>query len=100
MGTSVIGDAQPALLDTFFPFDPYRLNNSKRYLSGHYREYQGSLEPDGDSDDNEDESDADELEDEEVQKPSAKRRRLNSSGSFITAFEYEDSPGFLKIDPV
>jgi len=101
--TSVIGDAQPALLDTFFPFDPYRLNNSKRYLSDHYREYQGSLEPDEDevdSDDNEDESDADELEDEEVEKPSAKRRRLNSSGSFIMAFEYEDSPGFLKIDPV
>ena len=101
--TSVIGEAQPALLDTFFPFDPYRLNNSKIYFSDHYREYQGSLEPDEDevdSDDNEEESDADECEDEDFQKPSAKRRRLNSSGSFIMAFEYEDSPGFLKIDPV
>ena len=38
--TSVIGDAKPALLDTFFPFDPYRLKESENFVKCHYREYQ------------------------------------------------------------
>ena len=95
--TSVIGEAQLALLDTFFPFDPYRLNNSKVYIADHYREYQGSLEDDEeevDSDDNESDDE------QHVVEPKAKRRRLNSSGSFTAMFDYEDSPGFLKVDPV
>merc|ERR1712109_28342 len=32
--TSVIGEAKPALLDTFFPFDPYRLEQSKNFVKG------------------------------------------------------------------
>ena len=95
--TSVIGDARPALLDTFFPFDPYRLHLSKSYVADHYREYQGSLLLEEDLDD--DEEDLESGNEEENPKP--KRRRLNSSGSFMdTTFGYEDSPGFLRVDPV
>merc|ERR1711953_200195 len=55
--TSVIGDAKPALLDTFFPFDPYRLEQSKYFVKGHYREYQGSM-LDEESDGSDGESDS------------------------------------------
>merc|ERR1712110_1385139 len=59
--TSVIGEAKPCLLDTFFPFDPYRLRNSKAFISDMYREYQGTLdEEDDSSDSDEDGSENDE----------------------------------------
>ena len=45
--SSVITDAKPCLLDTFFPFDPYRLRKSKVFFVEMYREYQGSLEGEG-----------------------------------------------------
>ena len=99
--TSVIGDAKPALLDTFFPFDPYRLEESKNFVKLHYREYQGSL-GDEDSEGSEDGSDSDDEEDDDSQlvTPKAKRRRLNSSGSFsgmLLDFDH-GSPGFMKVE--
>ena len=106
--TSVIGEAKPCLLDTFFPFDPYRLRNSKAFISDMYREYQGTLEEEDDSSDSdEDGSDADQDNNDEklefeTPPPPSKRRRLNSSGSYPGGFpmmlDYEASPGFLKVD--
>ena len=97
--TSVIGEAKPCLLDTFFPFDPYRLRDSKAFISNMYREYQGTLDEEDSSED------SDEEEDEKSEfetPPPSKRRRLNSSGSYPGGFpmilDYEASPGFLKVD--
>ena len=95
--TTVIGEAKLALLDTFFPFDPYRLKDSKKFVTEHYREYQGSL---ADSED-EDDSDSDESDEEEPPVPKAKRRRLNSSGSWSgLLMDYDASPGFMKVDHI
>ena len=99
--TSVIGEAKPALLDTFFPFDPYRLQLSKSYVAEHYREYQGSLLLEDDDEEDLESGNEEEVEEDIVKPPLTKRRRLNSSGSFMdTTFGYEDSPGFLRVDPV
>ena len=64
-----------------------------------YREYQGTL------DEEEAEEDEDSDEEEEVENqvdvlvtPPAKRRRLDSSGSFAGLDCYVASPGFLKVD--
>ena len=109
--TSVIGDAKPALLDTFFPFDPYRLKESENFVKCHYREYQGSLLDENDSeedsgDESESENDDSILEDanleQSVTTPKPKRRRLNSSGSFsgmlMDFSSHLGSPGFMKVE--
>jgi len=109
--TSVIGDAKPALLDTFFPFDPYRLKESENFVKCHYREYQGSLLDENDSeedsgDESESENDDSILEDvnleQSVTTPKPKRRRLNSSGSFsgmlMDFSNHLGSPGFMKVE--
>ena len=49
-------------LNTFFPFDPYKLPKSSRYIDGVYREW-SAVAIDGDDDEGEDE---DEDEDEDV----------------------------------
>ena len=98
--TSVIGEAKPCLLDTFFPFDPYRLRDSKAFISDMYREYQGTLDED-DNSSNDEESDEEDEKLEFETPPPSKRRRLNSSGSYPGGFrllDYEASPGFLKVD--
>merc|ERR1712020_820404 len=111
------GSAKPILLDTFFPFDPYMLPNSKHFISRYYREYHGNIEVDneedissdedeetmGEQDDSEEESDA------KVRnrkrnlsfsfEKTPKRRRLSSSRSSISSsgvmdFGYALSPGF------
>jgi len=104
--TSVIGEAKPALLDTFFPFDPYRLEQSKNFVKGHYREYQGSmLDEESDGSDDESDSENDETLDSDKDQspmvtPKPKRRRLNSSGSFSGLFMdfNHASPGFMKVE--
>ena len=109
--TSVIGDAKPALLDTFFPFDPYRLKESEFFVKCHYREYQGSLLDENDSeedsgDESESENDDSILEnanlEQSVTTPKPKRRRLNSSGSFsgmlMDFSNHLGSPGFIKVE--
>lgn len=98
--TSVIGDAKPALLDTFFPFDPYRLKGSLNFVADQYREYQGSLEDDSEEEEESD-TDGSDHEDEELPTPKPKRRRLNSSGSLSgLLMDYDVSPGFMKADTV
>lgn len=91
--TSVISDAKPALLDTFFPFDPYRLKDSKSFISAQYREFKGFAIDNDSDEDSESEYEEDE---ENEQVPLAKRRRLNSSGSLLELDLI--SPGFVQVD--
>jgi hypothetical protein len=98
LASTSIEDAKPMLLDTFFPFDPYRLKASRHFIIEMYREYQGTLE-DEDSSDDDDDDEEDEIDDIETmtdllfQPPNPKRRRINSTGSHHD-FDYETSPGF------
>ena len=112
--------AKPVLLDTFFPFDPYKLTDSKHFIDLHYREYHGHIELDNEEDmssDDEEEimgeqdSEDDNEEDDDIgtrydkrdsdtcyPKP-PKRRRLSSTRSSISTgslldFGYGLSPGF------
>ena len=113
--------AKPVLLDTFFPFDPYNLSNSKHFMDLHYREYHGNIEVENEEDISSDEdeeimgehddSEDDEKEDVENKRryniidtdacypKTPKRRRLDSSRSSLSAgslldFGYALSPGF------
>ena len=55
-----------AELNTFFPFDPYKLPKSSRYIDGVYREWSAvAINDEDDEDENEDE-DEDENEDEDI----------------------------------
>ena len=113
--------AKPVLLDTFFPFDPYKLNDSKHFIDPHYREYHGNIELEEDDDMSSDEEEeimgeqdySEDENDEEGEIPkryhkmdpdscygrTPKRRRLSSTRSSISAgsvldFGYGLSPGF------
>lgn len=44
-------------LESFFPFDPYRLKTSMRYIDNLYLEWQGDDEEESDEDDGEEEDD-------------------------------------------
>lgn len=60
----VLGDAVHAELNTFFPFDPYKLPRSGAYIESVYREWASvAIDDDEDDDDEDDEED----EGEEVQ---------------------------------
>jgi len=114
-------DAKPVLLDTFFPFDPYKLSLSKKYVEPHYREYHGNIELENEDDDSSDEEevimgeqddseDDNEEENENLKRyrrvdsddsyvKTPKRRRLSSTRSSISTgslvdFGYAYSPGF------
>lgn len=55
-----------AELNTFFPFDPYRLPKSNVYIQGVYREWSSvAIGEDDDEDEDEDEEDEDEDDDDE-----------------------------------
>ncbi|KAF9436231.1 hypothetical protein BGZ76_004519 [Entomortierella beljakovae] len=56
------GGALPHELETFFPFDPYRLPQSAPFMRGIYQEW---VDEDDDEEEEEDEEDYDEYEDEE-----------------------------------
>ena len=111
---------KPVLLDTFFPFDPYKLNDSKHFIDLHYREYHGHIELDNEEDMSSDEeeeimgeqdSEDDNEEDDEIgtrydkidpdacHPKTPKRRRLSSTRSSLSTgslmdFGYGRSPGF------
>jgi len=93
-------------LDTFSPFDPYQLKESENFVKCHYREYQGSLLDENDSEeDSGDESESendDSILEQSVTTPKPKRRRLNSSGSFsgmlMDFSNHLGSPGFMKVE--
>ncbi|KAG6830153.1 hypothetical protein H0H87_008996 [Tephrocybe sp. NHM501043] len=61
---SLLGGTTNPELNTFFPFDPYRLPKSHTYIQTIYREWSTVAL---DEEDDEDEDDEDELEDEETQ---------------------------------
>lgn len=54
----LFSDSMHAELNTFFPFDPYRLPRSNSYIQGVYREW-SSVAIDGDDEDEESDVDAD-----------------------------------------
>jgi len=100
---------KPLLLDCYFPFDPYRLPNSKHWINEFYREYNG--DPHDDSEDEDDDVPYDEAE-EAV--GTCKRERLDSISSLCSVrstrstrsnsvssnipdcLVYETKPGFKK----
>ena len=114
-------ESKPVLLDTFFPFDPYKLSLSKKYIEPQYREYHGNIELEnedddssdddeeimGEQDDSEDDNDEDNenpkryrrLDSDESYTKTPKRQRLSSTRSSISTgslvdFGYAYSPGF------
>lgn len=118
LASSCTADAKPLLLDTLFPFDPYKLAESKKFIVEMYREYQGGLhdeeeeeekenmesssgEDTGDEEEEEDDDDKQlnvHLREVEMSMNAArppKRRRIDSTGSTGGYdFMYETSPGF------
>jgi RNA polymerase I-specific transcription initiation factor RRN3 len=61
-------DSLGAELNTFFPFDPYNLPTSSRYIQGVYREWSSVAIDDGDDDDEDEDEDASDAE-EQVNPP-------------------------------
>ncbi|KAG0265330.1 hypothetical protein BGZ95_003361 [Linnemannia exigua] len=62
-GGQVMGGQLPHELETFFPFDPYRLRRSAPFMQGIYQEWENEED---DEDDEEDEDDYDEYDEEEA----------------------------------
>lgn len=79
------------LLDSFFPFDPYILNRSAKYILPKYREYQGPIEDEEVCDENEE----DDFITEDIISPSNEKFITGSlSKTPIDFMEYGTSPGF------
>eukprot|EP00090_Calanus_glacialis_P028909 TRINITY_DN4634_c0_g1_i1.p1 TRINITY_DN4634_c0_g1~~TRINITY_DN4634_c0_g1_i1.p1 ORF type:complete len:607 (-),score=189.84 TRINITY_DN4634_c0_g1_i1:118-1938(-) len=77
---------KPLLLDCFFPFDPYLLEETKDYVGQIYRPYTGEIIADSD----EEESSDDESEEDEVDTPDSglgrkRRERMDSYRSSISS---------------
>jgi len=77
---------KPLLLDCFFPFDPYLLEETKEYVGHIYRPYTGEFIADSD----EEESSEDESEEDEVDTPDSglgrkRRERMDSYRSSISS---------------
>ncbi|KAH9833704.1 RNA polymerase I-specific transcription initiation factor RRN3 [Rhodofomes roseus] len=67
---SMLGHSMTAELNTFFPFDPYKLPRSGSYIQGVYREWSSvAIDDDEDEDDEDDEHGDDEEDDEVVDGP-------------------------------
>lgn len=79
------------LLDSYFPFDPYILNRSAKYILPKYREYQGPIEDEEVCDEN----DEDDFITEDNISPSNEKFIIGSLSKTPTDFmEYGTSPGF------
>lgn len=80
---------EEADLDSFFPFDPFRLPASSRYIDSIYRSWEGPADSDSDDDDDEDEDDDGEGNDtfseeplgRRIPKSTRRRMRLSAGGS-------------------
>ncbi|TFK43795.1 RNA polymerase I-specific transcription initiation factor RRN3 [Crucibulum laeve] len=75
---SIFGEPVNAELNTFFPFDPYRLPRSNAYIQGVYRDWSSVSIDDEDEDD--DSSDGDEDEDSDEDSDREDKEDLTSSG--------------------
>jgi RNA polymerase I-specific transcription initiation factor RRN3 len=84
--TLIVGDvALNANLDTFFPFDPYRLKQSQSWIDGIYRDWSSVAIEDGDEDE-----ESEDGKDEETKIPSEE----DTSGGLGESFEQMSiSPG-------
>jgi RNA polymerase I-specific transcription initiation factor RRN3 len=74
---------EEADLDSFFPFDPFRLPTSAKYIDAIYRSWEGPEDSDSDDDDDDEEEDEDERADtfstEPINAIPGKRRRMRLS---------------------
>ena len=61
--SSASAEAKPLLLDCFFPFDPYLLEESKVYINDIYRPFTGEIFDDLSQDDEEEDDSASEASD-------------------------------------
>lgn len=59
LNPAVVGDSMQTELNTFFPFDPYKLPRSGTYIDGVYRDW-ASVAIDDDEDEDEDEDEEEE----------------------------------------
>ena len=91
--------AKPLLLDCFFPFDPYMLEDSQVFVTNIYRPFTGEFI--GDSEDEEEDSGESEEEEEDVETPDSglgrRKKRcdsINSSSSSCGRMR-KDSMGHL-----
>ena len=91
--------AKPLLLDCFFPFDPYMLEDSQAFVTNIYRPFTGEFIED--SEDEEEDSGEDEEEGEEAETPDSglgrRRKRCDSirSSSSSCGRVRKDSMGHL-----
>lgn len=96
-GLSALGSGvgKPLLLDSFFPFDPYMLSASAKFVTDNYRVYEGNaLGGEDDDDDDEDMSETeDESEDEEEEEMEISKTP-SVGKSLLANFVYGTSPGF------
>ncbi|CAC5409642.1 RRN3 [Mytilus coruscus] len=82
------------MLDSFFPFDPYILSRSRKYILPLYREYQGSIEEGDDEEENEE----DDFITEDIISPSNGKFTIGSLSKTPSDFmEYGVSPGFKHV---
>ncbi|XP_048760295.2 RNA polymerase I-specific transcription initiation factor RRN3-like [Ostrea edulis] len=94
--SNTLGSPAVVALDSYFPFDPYLLNRSGRFIIPHYREYQGCIE-----EDQELSNDEDDFLQEEPSSTSEPIPNSMSLGKTPTDFmQYGISPGFKHIQDV
>ena len=102
VGSMSSSKAKPLLLDCFFPFDPYMLEDSRVFVTNIYRPFTGEFIDDSDDDeDEEDGSSESEDEEEEVETPDSglgrRKKRCDSIRSSNSSFGRvrKDSMGHL-----
>ena len=95
LGSSGVG-GKPLLLDAFFPFDPYTLKDSGKFVEESYRVFSGSALDDEEEDSSsDDESDVEEMEEDDVLGDlSLPSENVRGAGSLLNEFMYGTSPGF------
>ncbi|KAF4521836.1 hypothetical protein B566_EDAN003710 [Ephemera danica] len=103
------GQTLSTRLSTFFPFDPYLLRRSSRFISAEYREYEALEQPAGAAVTTTAASDGEEThctdDEEEAHSPMVTKnsmspcslRHLVSPKSFPEMFSYGTSPGFKNV---
>ena len=92
--------AKPLLLDCFFPFDPYMLEDSQTFVTSIYRSFTGEFIDDSE-DEEEEGSSEDEDEEEDVETPDSglgrRKKRCDSIRSSTSSYGRmrKDSMGHL-----
>lgn len=93
------GTAENKILDSFFPFDPYLLKRSGKFILPLYREFQGNIEEEDKADTEDDEDDF--LNDDEMTESADIVPGVRSLGKTPTDFlNYGTSPGFKQFHDI